>query len=355
MDSRRAKGSYLTTMGRVPLVRHKLASPEFIDLSIGQELVVSRAQLGEVGVRRRLIGARVAEGKWQVVGPHVVVLRPGPLTRDQQMWIGVLHAGDHAVLTGTSALERSGLTGFTDDHISVCLPHGHHRRDLVNQHVEVRVHESRHLPSTDILARAAPPRMKQDRATVEAASAAASDRACRTILAMTVQQRLVSAAVLRPLVLARPNLPRRALILETLDDVEGGSQSLPELDYLRGLRRFGLPEPTRQRIVQRPDGRYYLDAEFDPWAVTVEINGVHHLDVRQKEADDVRRTRLAIGGRLVVDIGSYIVRHDIALAVLLTADALLSRGWQPGPVVLGRLLCLADAHATFRWTSHVTR
>ena len=170
---------------------------------------------------------------------------------------------------------------------------------------------------------------------------------------MSVQQRLTTAATLRPLVLARPNLTRRALILETLDDVEGGSQSLPELAYLRGLRRFGLPEPTRQRLVQRPDRRYYLDAEFDPWAVTVEINGVQHLDVRHKEADDVRRTQLAIGGRLVVDIGSYIVRHDNELAVLLTADALLSRGWEPDAEVLRRLLRVAEAHPTFTWTSRV--
>jgi hypothetical protein len=340
-------------MSRVPRIRHKLASPEFVELSLTQGLVVSRAQLAQAKVHRRLISARVAEEKWQVLGPYVVVLHPGPLSRDQQMWAGVLHGGNGAVLCGTSALERAGLTGFTDDHISVCVPHGHHRLDLVTERVTVRVHESRHLAATSVLAGARPPRMKQDRATILAASAAVTDQACRTILAMSVQQRLATAATLRPLVLARPNLTRRALILETLADVEGGSESLPELDYLRGLRRFGLPEPTRQRLVQRSDGRYYLDAEFDPWAVTVEINGVHHLDVRQKELDDVRRTRLAIGGRLVVDIGSHIVRHDIELAVLLTADALLSRGWQPDPEVLSRLLRLAEAHATFTWTSRV--
>ncbi len=48
-----------------------------------------------------------------------------------------------------------------------------------------------------------------------------------------------------------------------------------------------------------------------------------------------------------------IVRHDIALAVLLTADALLSRGWEPARDVRQRLLNLAAAHPTFTWTSHV--
>ncbi len=341
-------------MGQVPLIRHKLASPEFVELALAQDMVVSRAQLAAANVHRRLVAARVAEGRWQVLGRFVVVLQPGPISRDQQMWTGVLHAGKDAALTGTSALERAGLTGFSDDHISVCVPHGHHRLDLVTEQVTVRVHESRRLLVDGVHTTMSPPRLTQDRAAVVAASSAVTDQACRTVLAMTVQQRLAIAATLRPLVLARPNLPRRTLILETLDDVEGGSQSLPELDYLRGLRRYGLPEPTRQLIVQREDGRYYLDAEFDPWAVTVEINGAHHLEVRQKEADDVRRTRLAIGGRLVVDIGSYTVRHDIALAVLLTADALFSRGWQPDPAVRRRLIALAAARQPqFVWTSQL--
>jgi hypothetical protein len=55
----------------------------------------------------------------------------------------------------------------------------------------------------------------------------------------------------------------------------------------------------------------------------------------------------------VVDLGSYIVRHDIELAVLLTADALFSRGWEPDAEVLRRLLRIAEAHATFTWTSRV--
>jgi hypothetical protein len=104
-----------------------------------------------------------------------------------------------------------------------------------------------------------------------------------------------------------------------------------------GVRRTGLPLPTRQRIVRRAAGRYYLDCEFDPFEVTVEINGVQHIELLTKESDDVRRTRLAIGGRLMVDISSYVVRHDIDLAMLMTAEALTARGWVPAPRVAERL------------------
>jgi hypothetical protein len=89
--------------------------------------------------------------------------------------------------------------------------------------------------------------------------------------------------------------------------------------------------------VRHDNGRYYLDCEFDPYQVTVEINGAQHIEFHTKEADDIRRTRLAIGGRLMVDLGSYLIRHDIDLAMLITADALRSRGWVPEPAVANRL------------------
>jgi hypothetical protein len=73
----------------------------------------------------------------------------------------------------------------------------------------------------------------------------------------------------------------------------------------------------------------------------VEINGAQHIELLTKEADDVRRARLAIGGRLTVDIGSYIVRHDNDLARLITAEALRSRGWVPAPHVAQALRELA--------------
>ena len=335
----------------MPTTLHQLSSTAFRVLAARQDHLVSRVQLDAFGAGHQLVARRVDAGLWQVVGPQVVSLAPGRLTRHQQMWAGVLHAGGDAVLARLSALEAAGLTGFADDWIHVCLSQGDNTEDLVHPLVNVRVHESRRLPADELLLSATPPRMTQDRAAIDAASDARSERACRTILAMCVQQRLVSPGRLRPMVVERRNLPRRRLILETLGDLEGGAHSLAEQDFLRSLRRAGLPLPTRQRAVRRPDGRYVLDCDYDLWLVTVEINGAHHVIVLQKEWDDVRRTRLAIGGRLVVDIGSWIVRHDPDLAVLLTADALLARGWRPAPAVRSTLTAMAGRHPTFSWTS----
>ena len=335
----------------MPRRRHALDSADFRALAGRQELVVSRKQLADIGVSRKVISRREAAGRWIAVGPLVIVLRPGGLTRPQQLWAGVLHAGGDACLARLTGLEAAGLTGFGDDEVHVCRSHGENTDDLVHDLVQVRVHESRRLPASDLLRTTSPPRMSQERCAADAASDARSERACRTILAMCVQQGLVVPRRLRAMVVERRNLPRRRLILETLGDLEGGAHSLPEQDFLRALRRAGLPIPSRQRVVRRPDGRYILDCDYDDWLVTVEINGAHHLDVRQREYDDIRRTRLAIGGRLVVDVGSWIVRHDPDLAVLITADALLSRGWKPLPELRARLVEMAARHPTFTWSS----
>ena len=308
--------------------------------------MLSRRQLAAVGVTGHNLASRLASGLWQDLGPYVVVLHSGPLSRPQQLWAAVLHGGPAAVLARETAAEADGMTGVTVPALHVVAPHGTSRDDLHHPQVDVVVHESVHLGPADVHPTHSPPRTRLPRSVVDAASAAATDRRCRSLIAASVQQRLVLPWHLRAVALPRPTLPRRALVLETISDVEGGSQSLPEIEFLRGLRRAGLPTPTRQRVVRRRDGRYYLDAEFDPYRVTVEVNGAQHLELLAKEHDDLRRTRLSIGGRLVVDLGSYTVRHHNDLAMLLTAEALLSRGWVPdrrGRRRLERLQRLATA------------
>lgn len=236
-----------------------------------------------------------------------------------------------------TAASADGLEGFQPAAFHVVTPHGSNRDDLVHEQLKVKVHESRQLADADMHPTRKPRRTRFPRSIVDAASLAGSDGRCRAIIAASVQQRRVRPAELLVIARSRKTLTRRALIIETIGDVAGGSQSLPELEYLRGVRRTGLPLPTRQRIVRRAAGRYYLDCEFDPFEVTVEINGVQHIELLTKESDDIRRTRLAIGGRLMVDISSYVVRHDIDLAMLMTAEALTARGWVPAPRVAERL------------------
>lgn len=297
-------------------------------LASRQDHVVTRAQLSQLRIGHLMVASRTAQGIWRELGPRVVVLHSGPLTSQQRRWVGVLHAGPGAVLALGTAAEAGGLKGFEEREVHVAVEHGREVGDLVDPAVTVRVHQTRHVTS-DVVPLRDPPRQQVARAVVELASVAATDNRTRALIAASVQQQLVRPAHLREFIARRPTLPKRRLIRETIGDVAGGAHSLPELDYSRALRRTGLPQPTRQRKVRRPNGVWYLDNDFHEWAVAVEVNGMQHYELLASEADGLRRTVLQLHGRIVVDLSSYAVRHRVGLAMLATAEALIAHGYEP--------------------------
>lgn len=311
-----------------------------------QDHVVTRRQLARLGFGHAGVASRTGQGVWRELGPRVVVLHSGTLTRAQARWVGVLHAGPGAVLVLASAAEAGGLRGFEDPHVHVAIEHGREVGDLLHPMLVVRVHQTRHVRS-DLVPLREPARQNVARAIVELASLASSDNRTRALIAAAVQQRLIRPGALQEFIGSRPTLPKRRLIRETVSDAAGGAHSLPELDYSRALRRAGLPLPARQRKVRRPNGVWYLDNDFPTWAVTVEVNGMQHHELLASEADDVRRTALQVAGRIVVDVSSYTVRHHPALAVLRTAEALMAHGYQP----TARTVAVLAAHAALEgWT-----
>ncbi|MDP9398247.1 MAG: hypothetical protein M3P96_10705 [Actinomycetota bacterium] len=207
------------------------------------------------------MAARIRSGRWQAVGCRVVVLHTGRLTRRQQMWVGVLHAGPGSCLGGSTAAEADGFEGFPSLPVHVVVRRGRRVPPLEHPQVRLVVHESRRLQPGDVHPARSPARTRLPRPIVDAAAWAGADDAARAILAAAVQQRLVRVAELKAVLAGGGALRRRRLLLETLDDVEGGSHSLPELQWLDLLRRRNLPLPTCQRKVRRPNGTYYLDAD----------------------------------------------------------------------------------------------
>ena len=71
-----------------------------------QEGVVARRQLGELGVTRSRLRRALEAQRWRAVGPHVILMSKGGLTRRQMRWARLLHAGPKAVCAGISALEE---------------------------------------------------------------------------------------------------------------------------------------------------------------------------------------------------------------------------------------------------------
>jgi hypothetical protein len=257
-----------------------------------QHDVASRAQLARAGFDRH---AGLA-----------VVLHGGEPSTEQRQWAAILSAPRLAAIDGRTAARGYGLKGFAPDVLDVVLSTGSKPMAIPG----VRWHRSERFDAFEVLSSANPPRIKPARAFVDAAAWTASPRIACALLVASVQQRLITAPMLRREILSAGPIRHRGHLLTVVIDIEGGADSLAEIDFIKIARRVGLPPPLRQSIRCAPDGkRRYLDADFGSFAV--EVDGGMHLRALNYWADAERQNDLVIGGDRILRFPSIAFRVDI--------------------------------------------
>jgi very-short-patch-repair endonuclease len=160
---------------------------------------------------------------------------------------------------------------------------------------------------------------------VDAAQWARTDDEARTIVAAACQQRLVTPAAIRAVLAVMPRARRRRVVLETAGFVEGGATALSEINFVKLCRRHRLPTPDLQEQRRDTSGRNrYLDAYWREQRVHVEVDGAHHVDAGQWEADMLRQNEIWIRGDRVLRFSAWQVRHhaDYVVAQLRAALSL---------------------------------
>ena len=272
---------------------------------------------------RSAVRHAIARGRFQQPERGVVVDHSGPLSRTEREIVRLTACAPGSALAGLSALRVDGLTGFDLADTHVVLPEGAKRLAVDG----LLPHWSTELTSLDVHPLARPRRTRPARSAVDAAAWAASDRQAVAIILAAFQHGLVVARTMHQALGRRGPIRRRALIRESVLDAEGGIHSLPERDFDEIRIGARLPAPTRQRRVQRPDGRYYLDAAWDAWNVAAEIHGVPHIDVSRWTADIVRSNEVVISGPRLVAFTSFATRHQKPLVADQLTRLLRSAGW----------------------------
>ncbi len=230
----------------------------------------------------------------------MIVLHNGPFTGLQRCWAVLLNAGAGAALCARTALELDGMQGWTDDRIHVLVHRGTHVPVLPG----VKVHESRRYePGRDLHPAATPPRTRTERSAIDAAAWSRSSRTACGLVAAVVQQRLALPHRLMDELAVVGRVRHFKVLGRALGDIAGGT-ALSEIDFVRLCRRYGLPEPRRQRIRRDSSGRRrYLDSEFlarDGTTVVVEVDGAVHLLVQTYWDDMDRQNSLTVRGERVL-------------------------------------------------------
>src|SRR3954466_10967045 len=100
------------------------------ELARRQSGVLARRQLIALAHPSHFVDDQVSAGRWQILSDVVICTTTGPLSREQLMWAGVLHAGPGGAIGGLTALERRGLKNWHRDEITVLLPKSHNLQPL---------------------------------------------------------------------------------------------------------------------------------------------------------------------------------------------------------------------------------
>lgn len=276
----------------------------------GQSCVVSRSQLRSAGWAGHHIQHEIDVGRWRTATPGVVVLHTGTPTPEQALWIGVLHAGDDAVLSHLSAVRRAGLR-WTDDGLVHVLTA---RREPVAPVPGYRFHQTRRPYVRWLKPVSGPPRLPLELAALLTAERDPNIRRALGLLCACVQQQLTTADRLSSAIPLVRKLRHGRAFAAVLGDISGGAQSFAELDVGRLCAEDGLAAPARQVVRLDKEGRRrYLDCAWvlpNGRVVVLEVDGSFHAEVQAWWSDMRRERAVVIQGDTVLRCSSIELRLE---------------------------------------------
>jgi hypothetical protein len=290
--------------------------PQLAATARRQSGVIHRGQFGDCGVSGSTVTANLRAQRWLGVGAKVVLLQNAPPTRRQVMWIAVLDAGCCALGSHTS-LELAGFRGFASEAAAIHLVV--RRGDKPTLLPGVVVHESRRFWPEQVVFTDGLPRTPTARSVLDAASWQPHPRFAATMVAATIQRRLVTAADLDDAMRTVGRIRHKQYLREAIADAADGAHALGELDLARMCRAFGIAAPARQIWRKDAGGAWrFLDAEWrttDGEMLVLEVDGSFHMDAEHWQADMRRERSVVVGRKRVLRASNFEVRHEPALLV----------------------------------------
>lgn len=213
------------------------------------------------------------------------------------------------MIAGLNAASYHGLRGWGRDEVTVLVGNPMSFEPLDG----FRFLRTRR-PKELLLSRGELPVAKAEPALLLFASRERSIRTALGSLAAATQQKLTTPDRLRDWVGTLRPLRRADQIRAFLDDLDGGAQSLAEVDALHLFREWGIARPDTQKPRRdRAGTQRYTDCEWklaDGRTLVLEIDGGFHDDALQAMSDRRRNRKLTTPTRTVVACSSFELRHE---------------------------------------------
>ncbi|UYM07553.1 PDDEXK family nuclease [Solicola gregarius] len=299
--------------------------PGWTQIERDQRRVVTSAQ-ASIAFGKPFVINQLHKHRWQRPCRGVIVVHNGPILESERRMVALLSGPPRSVLGGLTALREDGFAGFesVDARPRIIVPAGARRPS----NRDVDVHWSEHLGDDDVHPLQVPVRTRPARSALNEAAWSRPPRLARALILSVVQQGLARPDDLIARLATWPNGQHHGLIMESTLDAAGGTQSLPEGDFVRICTRQGAPPPSQQVVRRRPDGRLFVDIEWRQHDVAVEIHGIPHMRVLNWEADLMRANEIVIAGPRLLIFSSYAVRHEPDRVWDQVCRALRLGGWR---------------------------
>lgn len=258
---------------------------------------------------RAAVRHHVRIGRWARRSSQVLTTTTGPLSEEQRLWVAVLHAGGDSLIGGLSCAAAHGMKNWHRRNVTVLVNNPQSLEPLSG----VEFFRTRRDLST-LSAPTPLPLCRLEPAVLLFSGYEFNQRTAHGALAAVVQQRLTTPARLRSALSTMAPLRRAGELRVLLDDLEGGAQSLAEVDVRKACREHGVAAPIAQTKRKDRSGRTrYTDCEWrlpDGRVIVLEVDGSFHDDVLEASEHRARNRKLTTTSRLVVQCSAYEIRHE---------------------------------------------
>lgn len=318
----------------MPRLEYRFKEADRVTITGHQEGVVTTAQALAFGMSPGDIRWKVQSGRWQSVYRGVYATFSGKLSQDARLWAAVLRAGDGAALSHETAAERHDFAAGPSGEIHVTVPAASDPArwsDLLGVVVHRSTHwrgfaeEMLHLPVTPVTT-----------TVLDLVDSAETLDDAYGWLSRAISKQRTVPELLAPALAERKKFTRRKWLNDALTDISDGVTFPLERRWVYDVERpHGLPRATRQSSRPGADGLRFLDNLYEPWNVSVELDGLALLGpgaiyLAEDLASDRRRSNetTITAGTDTLRYGFREVANQPCDQAEQLARALIKHGWE---------------------------